>query len=100
MKEIDLFKLLPESRLLINNNKTNIQKQTNFPNILEKALYKLNELHEQKNIQIKRLITGEVENIHDVMIALEISGIATEFAATVRDKLLVAYTELINMGTR
>ena len=60
-------------------------------------------LNETNNVQldageaIQKMAAGDVENIHDVMIAVEKGRLSLELVLEIRNKLLDAYRELMRM---
>ncbi len=54
-------------------------------------------LQEKASAAQTRLVSGEVEDIHQVMIAAEEASVAFEMMMEVRNKLLEAYQEIMRM---
>ncbi|MEQ8768582.1 MAG: flagellar hook-basal body complex protein FliE [Planctomycetota bacterium] len=54
----------------------------------------------QKNAQdmVEGLATGEVENVHDVVMALDKAELSFRMMADVRNRLIEAYREVTRMG--
>jgi len=71
-----------------------------FSNILNQGLQKVNTLENQSNVLTQMLVSGEVENIHDVMIAAEKAEVAINLTMNIRDKVIRAYDEIMAMGSR
>ncbi len=70
---------------------------TTFGETLKKFLSDVNELQLEADEQMQRLAAGEVENLHDVMIAVEKANISFELLVEIRNKVLEAYQELMRM---
>ncbi len=68
-----------------------------FADQLKGALGELNALSERKGEMIDSMISGEVTEVHDVMIAAKESQLAFELLLEVRNKLLEGYQELMRM---
>lgn len=47
--------------------------------------------------QVQRLATGETDNLHQVMIALEEAKLSLQLMVQVRNKLLEAYQDILRM---
>ncbi len=58
---------------------------------------KVNDLQLQADSEIKKLSTGESKGLHEVMLAVEKSGIAFQFLTQVRNKAMEAYQEVMRM---
>ena len=75
-------------------------KENGFDAILHTAIDNINTtnsyLSEAENEEIKWAL-GETENSHDLSIALQKASTALQFTVAIRDKLLEAYKELIQM---
>jgi len=70
---------------------------TNFKALLLDALHKVNQqqiVAEQLNEQ---LALGQVENMHDVMIASEKAGLSLQLVIQVRNRVVEAYQEIMRM---
>jgi flagellar hook-basal body complex protein FliE len=58
---------------------------------------KVNDLQLQADREIQKLATGESKGLHEVMLAMEKSGIAFQFMNQVRNKALESYQEIMRM---
>ncbi|MCF6463343.1 flagellar hook-basal body complex protein FliE [Clostridium sp. Cult1] len=61
------------------------------------ALNKVNELQLNSDAYKKLLITGEVDNLHDVTIAAEKANISLQLTLGIRNKVVEAYREIMRM---
>ena len=72
-----------------------------FSSVLDSALSMLNETNDLQNSaeseEIKFAL-GDSENTHDLQIALQKANIALQYTVAVRDKMLEAYKEIMNMS--
>jgi len=88
---------------VLNSNvttKTTIPKEPaktgeSFGDTLTKAIEKVNDLQKQADSAAVKVATGDVENIHQAMIAMEKAVLALEFTVQVRNKAVEAYQELM-----
>ena len=75
-------------------------KENGFDSLLHTAIDNLNTtnsfLSDAEDEKIKWAL-GETENTHDLTIALEKASTALQYTVAIRDKLLDAYKELIQM---
>ncbi|KRQ87061.1 Flagellar hook-basal body complex protein FliE [Caloramator mitchellensis] len=82
-----------------NVHKTNsVQNNTlNFENFLKDALDKVNEKQIEAEKATMDLVTGQAQDIHQVMITTEEARLTLELAVQIRNKLVDAYQELMRM---
>lgn len=74
-----------------------ITNDNTFKDILMSSIDKLNTYENEANKMGEMLAVGEVENLHDVMIASQKAEIALQFATEVRNKVMDAYKEIMRM---
>jgi len=80
------------------NKEGDFKKQTiKFDNLLKDALDKVNQLQLDKEEYKKLLITGELDNLHDVTIAAEKANVALQLTLGIRNKVVEAYKEIMRM---
>lgn len=92
----ELFKYSPSAKPTPSAEKM----MDSFANILNQGLQKVNTLENQSDMMTQMLASGEVENIHDVMIAAEKAEVAINLTMNIRDKVIRAYDEIMAMGSR
>ena len=68
-----------------------------FKEMITEYLNETNRVQLEAGEAIHKVATGEIENIHEVMIALEKSRLSLELIMEIRSKLLDAYRELMRM---
>ena len=68
-----------------------------FGSTIEDSLKKVNELQLEKDKMIEEFAVGKNENVHEVMIALQKADVAMKLTSAVRNKVIEAYKQLINM---
>ncbi len=78
-------------------NKSSTTDATDFMSVLADAINQTNEYQLISNQNVERLVTGEVENLHDVIIAGQKADISLRLLTGVRGKLLDAYQEIMRM---
>ncbi|MDA8414006.1 MAG: flagellar hook-basal body complex protein FliE [Desulfobacteraceae bacterium] len=64
---------------------------------LGELVNKVNNLQLQADKEIQKISTGESQGLHEVMLAMEKSGVAFQFLTQVRNKALDAYQEIMRM---
>ena len=81
------------------NKKPGIQEAgKEFGKILEDVLGNANSMQVKAGQAVDGLITGEVKDIHQVMVAVNKAELSFKFLVEVRNKLVEAYTELMSSG--
>ena len=79
---------------ITDNNKTAL---TNFSDIFGEALNKVNDLQIESESITNSFLSGETDNIHNVMIASSKANLALQMTIQVRNKVMDAYNEIMNM---
>ncbi len=91
-KVLDVGKLSPTNNII--NTK---DSKASFEDIFKNALDQVNDLQLQADEYDRLFATGQVDNIHQVMIASEKAEIAMQFTLSIRNKILDAYKEIMRM---
>ena len=73
------------------------EAQISFTGQLEKAMQKVDQLQTGRDDMVQGMVTGEVGEVHDVMIAAEEAQLSFELMLEVRNKLLEAYNEIMSL---
>ena len=68
-----------------------------FGNLLHGALRQVNELQVEANRQAELLATGEAQNPHDAVIAMEKADLALQLTIRITEKALSAYQQVSQM---
>lgn len=68
-----------------------------FGEIFSQGLAQVNETLLTSQTDLQRLATGDVENLHQVMIKLEESRLSFQLMMQVRNRLLEAYQDVMKM---
>ena len=69
----------------------------NFGELLQNALEKVNLSQLEAEAVSSKLITGEIEDLHQVMIAVEKAGLSLQLTVQVTNKIIEAYKEITRM---
>ena len=74
------------------------QKSSNaFGQLMAQGLSRVNEQLLSSQVNLQALATGEVQNLHDVMIRMEESRVSFQLLMQVRGRLLEAYQDVMKM---
>lgn len=96
--EVDLFSLLPKPSIKPDKAESQKNEGSNFFNLVLSGLKETNKLANNADKLTEDLVTGRLENIHDLMIAAEKAGVALNFTMAIRTQALRAYQEIMGMG--
>ncbi|MDZ7337813.1 MAG: flagellar hook-basal body complex protein FliE [candidate division KSB1 bacterium] len=68
-----------------------------FGQIINKYLDETNQMQLKAGEAVRQMASGQIEDIHEVMIAVEKSRVSLELVIEIRNRLLEAYRELMRM---
>jgi flagellar hook-basal body complex protein FliE len=69
----------------------------NFGEMLKSAISTANELQKQSDVEIQKLMTGETQDLHTTMIAVQKADLSFQMMMQVRNKIVQAYQEIMRM---
>lgn len=75
----------------------NSSQDVKFSDLLNNAIEKVDELQKKADSSAIALATGDINNMHDVMIDMQQAEMALQFTIQVRNKILEAYQEIMRM---
>lgn len=73
------------------------EQKASFKDVLEDALHQVDELQQNADDIVLDFSEGKVEDIHDVMVALEKADVGLKMAVEVRNRLIDGYREIMNL---
>lgn len=76
------------------------EKLEDFETVFQSAVGMIDEtsdLHNQADSEVIRFALGESENTHDLLIAQSKANMALQYTVAVKDKLIEAYREIMQM---
>jgi flagellar hook-basal body complex protein FliE len=71
--------------------------KTGFKDMFESSLKQVNAAQKESEALTNQLITGEVKDIHQVMIASQKASISLQLTTQVRNKVIESYQEIMRM---
>ncbi|GAF63718.1 flagellar hook-basal body complex protein FliE [Alkalihalobacillus trypoxylicola] len=77
--------------------KTPAQAQESFKAAFQEALNAVNEAQHESQQKTQLLATGNIEDLHEVMIAGQKASITLQATVEVRNKVVEAYQEIMRM---
>lgn len=88
--------LSPITQISKGIDKTESSKES-FGDVFKKFVEDVNGLQVQADEQIDKLASGEINDVHNVMIAVEEANTAMEYMVEIRNKIVEAYQEIMRM---
>lgn len=76
---------------------TDNDKSMGFADMLKNSINEINSLQQQSAEMKSTLVTGEVNELHQVMISAEKSSLAFQLTLQIRNKVVEAYQEIMRM---
>jgi flagellar hook-basal body complex protein FliE len=101
MSEIALQKTSPLQQLAEFESK--VQKQdgnqddTGFGQVLSEAMKDVNKAQLESNQEIQKMLSGDIQDVHTAMIAVQKADLTFQMMMQVRNKLIDAYHEIMRM---
>ncbi|MFB5660569.1 flagellar hook-basal body complex protein FliE [Alteribacillus sp. HJP-4] len=77
--------------------KTPTQAQISFKESLNEAITNVNNAQLHSDDMTNKLVNGEVEDLHEVMVAAEKASVTLQTTVEVRNKAIEAYQEIMRM---
>lgn len=73
------------------------QDKQRFAELLSNAIDEVNQLQESSGQEIGKILSGDINDVHSAMIAMEKADISFQMIMQVRNKLVEAYQEVMRM---
>ncbi len=73
------------------------QETTSFKDVLAGAITEVQQLQNEADDTIKRLVAGEIKDVTEAMVAVEKADVAFQTMMAVRNKMVQAYEEIMRM---
>ena len=71
---------------------------TDFAQVLQNSIDKVNQTQQQADQMAEKLAAGDTsQNLHEVMIALQTASVSFQEMVQVRNKLVTAYQDVMNI---
>jgi flagellar hook-basal body complex protein FliE len=71
--------------------------ETSFRNVLADAIGEVQRLQTEADTTIRKLVSGEIKDVTETMVAVERADIAFQTMMLVRNKIVAAYEEVMRM---
>ena len=76
---------------------SSVTANSTFKDIFDSALQNLNDSQLNVEQTAKKFLTGEIQDVHTVVIAMEEAKLSMQLAVEVRNKIVEAYQEISRM---
>jgi len=76
---------------------TPVESKTSFKDILVNAVSEVQKLQDEADTTIKKLVSGEIKDVSEVMVAVQRADTAFQTLMAVRNKVITAYEEIMRM---
>lgn len=86
-----------EKKAMANTVPTGKPEGAEFKDVLAGSLEKVNNLQSDRSSMIQSFASGESQNVHELMIAMQKASLAMNMTSAVRNKVIEAYKELSRM---
>lgn len=73
------------------------EKTVDFGELFKQSLDKVNAAQHESDNLTNKLVTGEVKDVHEVMIAAQKASLSLQLTLQVRNKVVEAYQEVMRM---
>lgn len=99
IQPITSIKTLEELSSGINNTASlGAENQIPFKSYFEDAVQNLKDASNEKKDELYKVVTGETDDLHNLIIASTKSSVALDAVIQIRNKALDAYNEIMRMG--
>ena len=68
-----------------------------FGEVLKDAISTVDQLQKQSNQEIQKLMTGESQDLHSTLVAVQKADLSFQMMMQVRNKIVQAYQEIMRM---
>ena len=68
-----------------------------FSDTMKGVMQDVNDLQHEAGRSVEKLLTGEIKDAHDVMVAVEKASTSFELMMELRNKMIEAYQEILRM---
>jgi flagellar hook-basal body complex protein FliE len=76
---------------------TRAPEETSFQSTLDKFVNEVNDLQLNADTSTQKLMSGELQDVHQVMMAMEEANTSFQLMMEMRNKILEAYREVMRM---
>lgn len=82
---------------IVEPKELNLEKKTSFGDFMIKSLNEVNNLQLESEELKRQLAVGELDNLHDLTIAMEKANVSLQLTSAIRNKITEAYKEIMRI---
>jgi flagellar hook-basal body complex protein FliE len=98
MEPITINPITPDLPLSLGSRPAGVQEEkTRFGALLKDAISTVNDLSQKSDMEIQKIITGESDELHTAVIAMQRADVSFQMMMQVRNKIVQAYQEVLRM---
>ena len=99
MESININPIISDLPLSLGSKPSIAQdEKTRFGALLKDAISTVNNLQQQSDLEIRKIMTGESEELHTAVVAMERADVSFQMMMQVRNKIVQAYQEVMRMS--
>ncbi len=95
---LDVGNKIEQQRGSRNNALHKQEKGQSFSDLITESIENVNQMQAEKGKAIEAFVSGENQNVHELMITLQKAGITMSMTNAVRSKVMESYKELMSMS--
>ena len=98
MESVLITPMLPDLRVPELRKSTGSEETgARFGDMLKDAISSVTDLQKASDMEIQKIITGESEDLHTAVIAMQKADLSFQMMMQVRNKIVTAYQEVMRM---
>jgi len=98
MEPITINPIISDLPLSLGSRPTGMQEdKTRFGALLKDAISTVNDLSKRSDKEIQKIMTGETDELHTAVIAMQRADVSFQMMMQVRNKIVQAYQEVLRM---
>jgi flagellar hook-basal body complex protein FliE len=74
-----------------------VKRGQSFGDTLKEFVHDVDKMQKNADVQVERYATGELRDIHQVMIAAEKANLSLQLLVEIRNKMMESYREIMKM---
>ena len=98
MEPIAIKPIMSDLPLSLGSKPTGSQEEkTRFGALLKDAISTVNDLSQKSDMEIQKIMTGESDELHTAVIAMQRADVSFQMMMQVRNKIVQAYQEVLRI---
>ena len=97
MEPIIVNPITSDIPLSLGSRPAGAESGTGFGALLKDAISTVNDLSQQSSREVEKIMTGETDDLHTAVIAMQRADVSFQMMMQVRNKIVQAYQEILRM---